>query len=182
MCVKDPDQKKEENCCCDDNDNDNQLIKEHTWNNNNNNNNINNNNNTQMENLPLMSSSAGGNSVTLGSISEESVVADDKKTFLNFVPKIRSGEWSDIGGRSHMEDTHVCIGDLANKFGYKMLNEGAISFYGLESFSRRLIIFAYTPPGRLCLPLPNFKRTYESSFLLGLRLGNLPNMSITVLL
>lgn len=31
-----------------------------------------------------------------------------------------------------MEDTHICIGDLAKKFGYNVVNEEAISFYGVS--------------------------------------------------
>lgn len=50
----------------------------------------------------------------------------------NFIPKLRSGEWSDIGGRSHMEDTHVCIGNLAKTFGYDNLNEEVVSLYGVS--------------------------------------------------
>ena len=51
---------------------------------------------------------------------------------MNFVPSLRSGDWSDIGGRRCMEDTHVCIGDLAKKFGYNVLCEDAVSFYGVS--------------------------------------------------
>ncbi|CAN0838595.1 Probable protein phosphatase 2C 54 [Linum grandiflorum] len=49
----------------------------------------------------------------------------------NFVPALRCGEWSDIGGRSEMEDTFVCISDLAKKFGSDLLTEEAISLYGV---------------------------------------------------
>lgn len=92
----------------------------------------------QTENLekesPVMGSdyqSTVLNSFQLESISEDSVVVDRKQNMLNFVPALRSGEWSDIGGRPYMEDTHVCIGDLAKKYGYNVLNEEAISFYGV---------------------------------------------------
>ncbi|XP_068309996.1 probable protein phosphatase 2C 27 [Pyrus communis] len=71
------------------------------------------------------------NSFQLESIGEDTVVADRKQSLFNFVPALRSGEWSDIGGRTHMEDTHLCIGDLAKKFGYNPLSEEAISFYGV---------------------------------------------------
>ncbi|XP_009358521.2 probable protein phosphatase 2C 27 [Pyrus x bretschneideri] len=71
------------------------------------------------------------NSFQLESIDEDTVVADRKQSLFNFVPALRSGEWSDIGGRTHMEDTHLCIGDLAKKFGYNLLSEEAISFYGV---------------------------------------------------
>ncbi|CAN6681328.1 unnamed protein product [Malus baccata var. baccata] len=71
------------------------------------------------------------NSFQLESIGEDTVIADRKQSLFNFVPALRSGEWSDIGGRTHMEDTHLCIGDLAKKFGYNLLSEEAISFYGV---------------------------------------------------
>ncbi|URE18022.1 hypothetical protein MUK42_12258 [Musa troglodytarum] len=53
------------------------------------------------------------------------------KESVDFVPVIRSGEWSDIGGRDRMEDTHVCISDLAKKFGYHSTDGSVISFYGV---------------------------------------------------
>ncbi|GAV73902.1 PP2C domain-containing protein [Cephalotus follicularis] len=89
---------------------------------------------TQMENFdkePRLISSSVENSVPLRSICEDSVVIDGKQNLLNFAPTLRSGEWSDIGGRPYMEDTHVCIGDLSKKFGCKILGEGPISFYGV---------------------------------------------------
>lgn len=33
-----------------------------------------------------------------------------------------------------MEDTHICITDLAEKFGYNVLSKETISFYGVSSF------------------------------------------------
>ncbi|XP_061990944.1 probable protein phosphatase 2C 27 [Rosa rugosa] len=113
----------------------------------NNNINTNNNNNSKQQSLhcenekdnldresPVMSSDQQStvlNSFQLESISEDSVVVDRKQNMLHFVPDRRSGEWSDIGGRPHMEDTHICISDLAKKFGYNVLNDEAISFYGV---------------------------------------------------
>ncbi|RZB65437.1 probable protein phosphatase 2C 27 isoform X2 [Glycine soja] len=52
------------------------------------------------------------NSFPLESICEDTVVVDKKQNLMNFVPALRSGEWSDIGERPYMEDTHICIGDL----------------------------------------------------------------------
>ncbi|KAA8522928.1 hypothetical protein F0562_009351 [Nyssa sinensis] len=73
-----------------------------------------------------------GNSLPLESICEDTTVIVKKQNLLNnFIPALRSGEWSDIGGRSCMEDTHVCIVDLAKNFGYNLLGEEAISFYGV---------------------------------------------------
>ncbi|XP_010244748.1 PREDICTED: probable protein phosphatase 2C 27 isoform X2 [Nelumbo nucifera] len=70
------------------------------------------------------------NSTPLESICENTVVVADSKQ-NHFVPTIRSGDWSDIGGREYMEDTHICISDLAKKFGYNVLDGGAISFFGV---------------------------------------------------
>ncbi|KAK3026564.1 hypothetical protein RJ639_041150 [Escallonia herrerae] len=73
-----------------------------------------------------------GNSFRMESICEDTVVADKKQNlFSNFVPALRSGEWSDIGHRSYMEDTHVCIADLSKNFGHNLFDEEAISFYGV---------------------------------------------------
>ena len=57
---------------------------------------------------------------------------DKKQNLMNFVPTLRSGEWSDIGDRTSMEDTHICIGDLAEKFGNNELYKEAISFFGVS--------------------------------------------------
>ncbi|XP_073011032.1 probable protein phosphatase 2C 27 isoform X1 [Typha latifolia] len=63
---------------------------------------------------------------------EHTVTVETRQNQLsNFVPTIRSGEWSDIGGREYMEDTHVCISDLAKKFGYHSVVGEAVSFYGV---------------------------------------------------
>ena len=61
------------------------------------------------------------------------MVVDRQNQF--FVPILRSGEWSDIGSRTSMEDTHVCISDLAKKFGLNLLDKEAISFYGVSSLN-----------------------------------------------
>ncbi|KAK9697929.1 hypothetical protein RND81_08G070400 [Saponaria officinalis] len=71
------------------------------------------------------------NSSALESICENSPVAVDEDMNSGFLPILRSGEWSDIGGRNYMEDTHVCIADLAQKFGQKLGSEEAVSFYGV---------------------------------------------------
>ncbi|GMP60322.1 hypothetical protein CsSME_00023232 [Camellia sinensis var. sinensis] len=74
-----------------------------------------------------------GNSFPLESICEDAVVVDRRQNPLNnFIPAIRSGEWSDIGARSDMEDTHICITDLAKNFGH---SEEVISFYGVSSLT-----------------------------------------------
>ncbi|CAK9187203.1 unnamed protein product [Ilex paraguariensis] len=73
-----------------------------------------------------------GNSFPLESICEDTVVVEKKQSLLSsFIPALRSGEWSHIGQRSHMEDTHICVADLAKNFGYNSLSEEAISFYGV---------------------------------------------------
>ncbi|KAG4144069.1 hypothetical protein ERO13_D05G013000v2 [Gossypium hirsutum] len=91
---------------------------------------------TQMENWVHKDSPfplavvAGSN--RLESISEETVATDKKHDLLtNFIPTLRSGEWSDIGGRPYMEDTHVCIADLAKDFGRNLMSEDTVSFYGV---------------------------------------------------
>lgn len=60
-------------------------------------------------------------------------MVDRKESPSTFVPALRSGEWSDIGKRPYMEDTHVCIQDMAKKFGCSFVNEEAVSFYGVSS-------------------------------------------------
>lgn len=70
------------------------------------------------------------------SISEDTTIADRKQILLNkFLPTLRSGEWSDIGGRRDMEDTHICIADMAKNFGHSIRGEEAISFYGVSSLN-----------------------------------------------
>ncbi|XP_061350723.1 probable protein phosphatase 2C 54 [Gastrolobium bilobum] len=71
------------------------------------------------------------NCVPMESICEDTEFADKKQNLMNFVPSLRSGEWSHIGERPYMEDTHICIGDLAKKFGYDVHSEEAVSLYGV---------------------------------------------------
>ncbi|XP_052200595.1 probable protein phosphatase 2C 27 [Diospyros lotus] len=88
---------------------------------------------SQMENVEKNTSCDlfGPNSLPLESICEDGAVVERRHIPLNnFIPALRSGEWSDIGGRSDMEDTHVCITDLAKNYGYTS-GEEAISFYGV---------------------------------------------------
>lgn len=40
-----------------------------------------------------------------------------------------------------MEDTHICIADLAKNFGLNILGEDAISFYGVSSLTSLTIIY-----------------------------------------
>ncbi|CAA0821075.1 Probable protein phosphatase 2C 22 [Striga hermonthica] len=67
------------------------------------------------------------NPFQLESICENSTVSER----MHFVPILRSGDWSDIGGRLDMEDTHICIPNLATNFGYDLSGAEAISFYGV---------------------------------------------------
>ncbi|XP_065849332.1 probable protein phosphatase 2C 27 [Euphorbia lathyris] len=71
------------------------------------------------------------NSFPLESISEDRGMERKQILLSNFMPVLRSGEWSDIGGRPYMEDTHVCITDLAKKFGYDLLRDESVAFYGV---------------------------------------------------
>ncbi|KAF3622611.1 putative membrane-bound transcription factor site-2 protease-like [Capsicum annuum] len=66
------------------------------------------------------------------SISGDTTIADHKQIpFNKFLPTLRSGEWSDIGGRRDIEDTHICIADIAKNFGHSIRGEESISFYGV---------------------------------------------------
>ncbi|KAE8803845.1 putative protein phosphatase 2C 54 [Hordeum vulgare] len=66
------------------------------------------------------------------SVCENTTTADFKQSsFSNFLPIVRSGGWSDIGSRQYMEDTHVCIADLAKNFGYPIVDKEVVSFYGV---------------------------------------------------
>ncbi|CAA3027363.1 probable phosphatase 2C 27 [Olea europaea subsp. europaea] len=72
------------------------------------------------------------NSVPLESIREDAAIINRKHNVLNnFLPALRFGEWSDIGRRLDMEDTHICIPDLAMNFGSSIHGEEAVSFYGV---------------------------------------------------
>lgn len=66
-------------------------------------------------------------------VCENTTSADFRQKLSNFVPVIRSGDWSDIGGRQYMEDTHVCIPDLAKNFGFPSLDNEVVSFYGVST-------------------------------------------------
>ncbi|XP_026454687.1 probable protein phosphatase 2C 27 [Papaver somniferum] len=92
--------------------------------------------NTHLESLQISApgiQSLTNLSSTLETISENKVVIDSKQNELpKFIPVIRSGECSDIGGRQYMEDTSVCISDLAQKFGCNSFDgEEPISFFGV---------------------------------------------------
>ncbi|KAH0774432.1 hypothetical protein KY290_011569 [Solanum tuberosum] len=91
--------------------------------------------NTHKEKFEKNSSSSYAvmrNSFPMESISEDTTIADRQHILFNkFLPTLRSGEWSDIGGRHDMEDTHICIADMAKNFGHSISGEEAISFYGV---------------------------------------------------
>ncbi|KAK3159371.1 hypothetical protein QOZ80_2AG0149260 [Eleusine coracana subsp. coracana] len=70
--------------------------------------------------------------IAMERVCENTVSVDFNQTKLsNFVPFIRSGDWSDIGRRDYMEDVHVCISDLAKNYGCDSVNDEIISFYGV---------------------------------------------------
>ncbi|PHT42131.1 putative protein phosphatase 2C 54 [Capsicum baccatum] len=50
---------------------------------------------------------------------------------VSLIDDVSSGEWSDIGGRRDIEDTHICIADMAKNFGHSIRGEESISFYGV---------------------------------------------------
>ncbi|KAG9146236.1 hypothetical protein Leryth_007931 [Lithospermum erythrorhizon] len=90
--------------------------------------------NTQMEiNISSVDQSSSlVNSLPLESICENTASEDRKEIQQNnFLPALRAGDWSDIGERASMEDTHICIPDMAMNFGQTRLGEEAISFYGV---------------------------------------------------
>ncbi|KAI3714932.1 hypothetical protein L6452_21894 [Arctium lappa] len=68
-------------------------------------------------------------SFPMDSIGETAVVTYEKPN--EFIPVLRSGEWSDIGKRAYMEDTHICIPNLAENFSEKLLSKETVSFYGV---------------------------------------------------
>ncbi|PHT31591.1 putative protein phosphatase 2C 54 [Capsicum baccatum] len=62
------------------------------------------------------------------SISEDTTIAERKQIpFNKFLPTRRSGVWSDIGGCRDMEDTRICIADMAKNFGRSIRSEESIS-------------------------------------------------------
>ena len=78
------------------------------------------------------------------SVCENTTTADFKQSnFANFLPIVRSGGWSDIGSRQYMEDTHVCIADLAKSFGYPTVDKEVVSFYGVGTCSLSFLVFAH---------------------------------------
>ncbi|XP_078439072.1 putative protein phosphatase 2C 27 [Wolffia australiana] len=93
----------------------------------------------RMENFEPESRPPEKTSATLESICENSVTLDVRirgsddglKATSNLVPSIRHGVWADIGGRKYMEDAHVCIENIAEKFGCRPLEECSVSFYGV---------------------------------------------------
>lgn len=79
--------------------------------------------------------------VQLERICEDKAEVPDEQQNISaeFLPILRSGEWSHIGRRPYMEDTHICISDLAQNFGHGVTGDQVVSFYGV-SFARRSII------------------------------------------
>jgi protein phosphatase PTC2/3 len=69
-------------------------------------------------------------------VCEDTVMTDFKQNIqiASFEPRIRSGVYSDIGRRDYMEDTHLCISDLAENYGYSSIIGDTISFYGVIFF------------------------------------------------
>lgn len=72
-----------------------------------------------------------GENTVLLDFNQARIVAAIGESWHSFVPAIRSGDWSDIGGREYMEDAHVCIPNLAKNFGYNTVDGEIISFYGV---------------------------------------------------
>lgn len=68
-------------------------------------------------------------SFPMDSIGENAVATYEKQN--NFIPVLRSGDWSDIGNRTYMEDAHICIPNLAQNYGDKLHGKEIVSFYGV---------------------------------------------------
>ncbi|KAL4589857.1 hypothetical protein LXL04_002768 [Taraxacum kok-saghyz] len=68
-------------------------------------------------------------SFPMDSIEENVVVRREKQS--NFIPVLRSGDWSDIGNRPYMEDTHICIPNLAQNVGDIVPRKEIVSLYGV---------------------------------------------------
>ncbi|GJY23072.1 probable protein phosphatase 2C 27, partial [Tanacetum coccineum] len=64
----------------------------------------------------------------MDSIGEITVDTCEKQS--NFVLVLPYGDWSDIGKRSYMEDAHICIPNLAEKFGDQLPGKEIVSLYG----------------------------------------------------
>lgn len=88
-------------------------------------------------------------------VCEDTVITDFKQNsqITGFEPRLRSGEYSDIGSRDYMEDTHVCISDLAKNYGYNSIlgETETISFYGV------IFSFLYL----ICIDWDLFYANYE---------------------
>lgn len=65
------------------------------------------------------------------SLMTEGVIKNRESVATDFMPILRSGFWSDIGGRDDMEDAHVCIADLAKIYGQSSFGQNPVSFYGV---------------------------------------------------
>lgn len=63
-----------------------------------------------------------------------------ESAILQFVPRIRSGSFADIGPRRYMEDEHICIDDLSSHLGpcFKFPKPGA--FYGVGNLFHLCIV------------------------------------------
>ncbi|KAL8136908.1 hypothetical protein V2J09_002909 [Rumex salicifolius] len=119
MCVKDAEQLGEEVQSLQDTSNTNHKDKPSTF---------------ETQNLsPQMENSSLATSFPMERICEDkTVVLEERESIIaEFLPALRSGEWAHIGRRPYMEDTHICISDLAKNFGYEVLGDEAISFYGV---------------------------------------------------
>ena len=68
----------------------------------------------------------------MDSIGENTVVTCEKQS--NFIPVLRSGDWSDIGQKPYMEDAHICIPNLAEKFGDQVPGKEIVSLYGVSAY------------------------------------------------
>lgn len=80
-------------------------------------------------------------SFPMDSIGENAVATYEKQN--NFIPVLRSGDWSDIGNRTYMEDAHICIPNLAQNYGDKLHGKEIVSFYGVNSYFLPIILVSF---------------------------------------
>lgn len=65
---------------------------------------------------------------------------------LQFVPKIRSGSFADIGPRRYMEDEHIRIDNLSGHLGSLLLCPSPNAFYGVCTAFYHFFLSYYDSP------------------------------------
>ncbi|XP_010526197.1 PREDICTED: probable protein phosphatase 2C 22 [Tarenaya hassleriana] len=65
------------------------------------------------------------------SMENELIIEKNGISGSEFVPFLRSGAWSDIGSRPHMEDVYLCIDNFTGDYGLENSEDGPSAFYGV---------------------------------------------------